>query len=160
MAPTQPGIELETVVLRGGLSVALPALQVLWSLEDRQFEVGLTDDGVLLVSPKSRLTEGDDRAIRQHRDELVALVRWCDEDVAARRDVFVQQLAAAPAGTVPRFQFRPDVPYEAGRCHSCGEELPRFTFGRCWRCALAWRLTCRLPVSAERARAVDEARHA
>jgi hypothetical protein len=72
----------ETVVLRGGLSVSLPALQLLWALEDRRLTIRLDDDGGLLVGPRTRLTNADRAAIRQHRDELVALVRYCDEVVA------------------------------------------------------------------------------
>jgi hypothetical protein len=58
--------------------VPLAALQVLWDLEGRGFYVRLADDGGLLVSPKREITPADDQAIRQHRDELVALVKYCE----------------------------------------------------------------------------------
>ena len=35
---------------------------------------------------------------------------------------------------------------------------PVVRFGRCWRCSLAWRLACELPVSAEVGAAYDSAR--
>jgi hypothetical protein len=40
-----------------------------------------TTDGTLLtIRPKARLTLDDDAAIREHRDDLVALTRYCDCD--------------------------------------------------------------------------------
>jgi len=68
----------ETVILRGGLSVPLPALRLLWDLEARGFHVRQGEDGALLVSPRSRLTPDDDQAIRTYRDELKALVAYCE----------------------------------------------------------------------------------
>jgi hypothetical protein len=66
------------VVLRGGVSVPLSALRLLWDLEARGFS--LTQDGeALMVAPRSRLNTEDDAAIRQHRDELLALVRYCED---------------------------------------------------------------------------------
>ena len=76
---TMPTTEMQPVLLRGGLSVPLSALRVLWALEDRGFHVRLdSDDGGLVVSPRSRLSDDDDRAIRSHRDELIQLVRYGD----------------------------------------------------------------------------------
>lgn len=69
----------ETVItLKNGFAVSLPALQVLWDLEARAFSLRLADDGGLVVSPRGRITPEDDRAIRAHRDELLALVRYCE----------------------------------------------------------------------------------
>jgi hypothetical protein len=51
-----------------------------------------------------------------------------------------------------------DVPYVRAACFSCGDSLPEPRFSRCWRCSLAWRLACRLPVSTELAAAMDAAR--
>jgi hypothetical protein len=65
----------ELVTLRGGVSVSLPALRTLWSLEDRGFLI-CVDGDALVVRPRSRITPDDDRAIRAHRDELLALVRY------------------------------------------------------------------------------------
>ena len=58
------------------------ALRVLWGLEERVFAVRLADDGTLLVSPKARLTDDDYSTIRRHRDDLSALVAYCDEVMA------------------------------------------------------------------------------
>ena len=76
MVTTAPVSEL--VTLRGGLAVPVEALRVLWGLEERAFDVRLADDGVLLVTPGSRLTIDDRQIIRRHRDDLRRLVRYCD----------------------------------------------------------------------------------
>jgi hypothetical protein len=65
------------VVLKSGLSVPVDALTLLWRLEDRG--LSLRPDGdALVVSPREHLTDDDRAAIRQHRDELLALVRYCE----------------------------------------------------------------------------------
>lgn len=68
----------ETVTLRGGLTVTLPALQLLWSLEERGFNLRVGPSGRLVVSPASRLTPDERAALREHRDAIVALVRYCE----------------------------------------------------------------------------------
>ena len=80
MVTTAPVSEL--VALRGGFAVPVEALRILWSLEERSFDIRLADDGVLLVAPASRLTIADRTAIRSHRDDLRQLVGYCDEVVA------------------------------------------------------------------------------
>lgn len=70
----------ETVTLRGGILVALPALRLLWDLERRGFHVRRGDDGALLVSPRSRLKAEDDHALRRYRNELLALISVCDSE--------------------------------------------------------------------------------
>ena len=67
-----------------GLSVTRQALEMLWDLEARHLTVKLDPTrGCLLVGPASRLTSDDDAAIREHRDELIALVRVCGDEVVA-----------------------------------------------------------------------------
>ena len=68
------------VVLRGGLSIPLAAMQLLWNLEDRGFTLCSEADR-LVVAPRSQLTPDDDALIRQHRDALLALVRYVEETV-------------------------------------------------------------------------------
>jgi hypothetical protein len=68
---------VETVTLRGGRSVSLDAMRVLWDLEDRGFTV-FTSSAGLIVRPTGRITLDDDARIRRYRDELVALVRDCE----------------------------------------------------------------------------------
>ena len=67
----------EVVTLNGGLAVPLAALQLLWSLEDRGFTVRRVATG-LLVNPTERITPADEAAIRRYRDELLALVHYCE----------------------------------------------------------------------------------
>lgn len=69
--------ELDVVTLRVGLTVPLTTLRVLWDLEERGFSVVVVD-GSLRMSPRSRITAADDAAIRRHRDELLALVHYCE----------------------------------------------------------------------------------
>ena len=74
-----PSETAETIVLRGGITVALPVLQLAWSLEDRGLTIRLSEDGQLLVGPRHLLTGADCEAIRAYRDQLVVLVRYCQE---------------------------------------------------------------------------------
>jgi hypothetical protein len=69
------------VVLRSGLSVPVDVLRLLWELETRGLSVRIDGDG-LTVGPRRLLTDEDRSAIREHRDELKALVR--DVEVTAQ----------------------------------------------------------------------------
>jgi len=137
---------------------ASPAVAILRALEHDGFTVELEDD-TLVIAPRSKLTPERMTAISGQKDALKTLLHCCDEGVTARRDVFRQQLDASPAGHVPAFLFRPGVAYVPRVCFSCGDALtcPRY-YGRCWRCALAWRLACRVPVAVETAQALDAAK--
>ncbi len=132
-----------------------PAVSLLATLVARGCRI-TADDGRLIVEPASRLTADEQRRVREHRRTLATLIR--DDGLQARRASFAAQLAATPAPQVPAFLFRPDVRYQAGACFSCGDSLPEATFGRCWKCALAWRLAAGANVPAETAAALDEAR--
>ena len=132
------------------------AVAVLGGLEDAGLDLAVVD-GRLRVWPVERVTADHEHLIRQHRDELVALVRSRDEGVQERIAVFRAQLEADPT-TIGPFLFKAGVPYGRGVCFSCGARLPDACFGRCWRCSLGWRLAYRLPVPAELVAAHDEAR--
>ncbi len=76
-APSEPTV----VTMTSGLVVSVPALQLLWRLEDTGMVVKLDKrTGRLLVGPTGRLSAGDVTAIRDHRDELIALVQMCDAE--------------------------------------------------------------------------------
>jgi hypothetical protein len=135
-------------------SVALP---LFLRLADEGFTLEAVDEH-LRVSPAGHLTAAHRVTIQQHRDALFTLARICDAGVGERQGAFRDQLAAARPGTVPRFLFRGEVPYVRGRCFSCGDDLVELRFGRCWRCALAWRLAARLLIPTVVAEALDEAR--
>lgn len=135
-----------------------PAVGILCTLKADGFRVELTADGMLSIAPRSRLTPERMEAIAACKAALKTLLRCCDTGVQARRDVFEFQLAQTPAPRVPAFLFRPGVAYVRGVCFSCGDRLPELRFGRCWRCSLAWRLACRVPIEPALAAALDDAR--
>src|SRR6266516_2733137 len=133
------------------LQSAAPA--ILCELERDGFRVALLAGDVLSIAPRSQLTAERMHCIAEHKEAIKALVRRCDEGVSARRDMFVQQLAQKKAPGVPTFLFRPNVPYVSGHCFSCRDELNQARFGRCWRCALAWRLAAGVAVHVDVANA-------
>jgi hypothetical protein len=121
-----------------------PALPLLIQLEADGFEVAAVDDR-LLVKPIDRLAPEVRAQLATFRRELVTLVRICDTGVQSRRAAFQVQLQAGIS--LGRLALSPDLPYVAGTCFSCGDGLPRPVFGRCWRCALAWRLAMGVPIT-------------
>jgi hypothetical protein len=117
-----------------------------------------TAGGRLRVRPTTRLTPELRDRLHRERDALLVLLRICDDGVQRRREAFVATLAAETAAVLPALVFTPDVPYVAGKCFSCAQPNDRPTFGRCWRCALAWRLALGLPISSDFAAAYDAAK--
>ena len=67
----------ETVMLRGGLIVQVPALRVLWELESRGCEIGVDGD-VIVVRPGSKLRPEERAVIQQHRGDLIAAIRYVE----------------------------------------------------------------------------------
>jgi hypothetical protein len=125
-----------------------PAVMLLADLEAEGFSVTVTDDGVLRIAPRSRLSPERMQSVATHRHDLSALVRLCDDGVQARRQCFRQLLDQHFAdGRLPALLYRQDVAYIAGSCFSCGDTLDRPRYGRCWRCAVAMRLALRVPIS-------------
>lgn len=135
-----------------------PALPLFLELEAAGLVVVTTATGTLRIGPADRLTPAHVTAIGQHRDALKTLALICEDGVQARWTVFVARLAQAEVPLVPTLIYRPDVPYVAGQCFSCGDPNGRTTFGRCWRCTLAWRLAVRTSVPTSIATVYDEAR--
>jgi hypothetical protein len=138
--------------------VLSPAVALLVDLHREGFTVDLIEDEVLTIAPRSRLTPDRMQVIVTHKDALKTLLRGDDAEVAARRDAFVEQLARTPAPRVPAFLFNHDIVYATGTCFSCGDSLPQPVFGRCWRCSVAWRLACKLPIPADLSAALDSAK--
>jgi hypothetical protein len=66
----------ELVILKSGLSVRRPALQLALQLEEQGFSISTRADGRLEVQPAARLTSDDCRAIRAHRDDLIRIVLY------------------------------------------------------------------------------------
>lgn len=71
------GTEPRTIVLRDR-SVTLAALRLLWDLEARGLRIVAEGENGLFVTPRSSITAADDAAIREHKDELLALVKYCE----------------------------------------------------------------------------------
>ena len=71
------GTDSRTVVLRDR-SVTIAALRLLWDLEARGVSFTVDGDDGLLVGPRSQITADDDAAIREHKYELISLVRFCE----------------------------------------------------------------------------------
>jgi hypothetical protein len=68
----------EVVVLRGGVSVTLPALRLAWDLENRGCTLNLDSDESLLVRPRGLLTDEDRRDIQTWREDLKRIIRYCE----------------------------------------------------------------------------------
>jgi hypothetical protein len=137
---------------------ASPAIGILCDLELDGFRVELLSDGAISNAPRSRLTPERMQAIAAYKDALRLLLRCYDAGVAERRDAFRFLIDAAKPGILPALVFKSNLAYVKGVCFSCGDGLAAARFGRCWRCSLASRLACRLPLSAEVAAALDSAR--
>ena len=80
-APASERIATAFVVLKGGLTVPLEALQLAWALEDRG--ATFTIDGIDLVvdGPPGLLTEADQVAIRRWKRHLMAIATYSPPEV-------------------------------------------------------------------------------
>ena len=72
----------EFVTLRGGLTVPLPALRLVWDFEERGFCLGVTPAGDVEIQPTAALNNRDRAAIQKWRRHLAAVVHYVDEVVA------------------------------------------------------------------------------
>ncbi len=144
-------VTLNTGVLDG------PGLPLLIELERCGFDLDVRR-GELWVRPVEQLTAEQRASIQHHRDELVTLVRCCDDGVQERLAAFKQQLMEVPEGSTPDFVFQRGTPYAKAVCFSCGAVLGKPRYGRCWRCSLAWRMAVGVPIPAEQTAAYDGAR--
>ena len=133
-----------------------PALPLLLRLERSGFDL-LAEGDRLFIRPEDRLTPALRAEMLPHRNALLTLVRFCDDGVQERLQVYRGQLEAAP-GTRGAFLFLAGVPYTRGACFSCAAILPVPEFGRCWRCSLAWRMATGVPIPVEQGAVYDAAR--
>ncbi len=78
MACSSVTVTAPVITLKRGLAMPLVVLQLLWSLEDRGFDVARVGDR-LQVRPGKDLNPADLTAIHEHRDELLALIDYADE---------------------------------------------------------------------------------
>jgi hypothetical protein len=75
-APASEGIATAFVVLKGGLSVPLEALQLAWALEDRGATFAVDGQDLVVDGPRGFLTDEDRTAIRQWRTVLKAIASY------------------------------------------------------------------------------------
>ena len=99
---------LTTDVLRS------PAVAVLCGLEHAGLDLAVVS-GRLRVWPVERLTTEHEQLIQRYRDELVTLVRICDEGVQERLAAFKQQLRETPEGQHPRLRVQARHTLRQGR---------------------------------------------
>jgi hypothetical protein len=71
---------MNTVILRGGVSVLVDSLRLAWELEAKGATFGLDPDGALRVGPPDILTPADIQAIRANRHELARICRYCADN--------------------------------------------------------------------------------
>jgi hypothetical protein len=104
-----PMASSETLLtLRDGLVASVTAPRLLWSLEDRGFEVVPVPSG-LRVQPVQSLTPEDVATIRAYRAELIALVSYCEtgwSSLMVRSHSFAARMLGLPGKlTGPRLRF-------------------------------------------------------
>jgi hypothetical protein len=133
------------------------AISLLLSFEARGFRL-LRHPAGIYVEPSARLTDADRAIIRRHKAELRALLAIFDDGVVARRRLFELQWALRDDDRPPAFLFESNVPYALCICFSCGDRLESARWGRCWRCALAWRLALGVPITSKETASADEAK--
>ena len=68
----------DTIALPGGLVLRIAVLEFLLALEERGCVVRQERDGTLFVGPCGLVTAADAAQIRAHRDDLLALVDYCE----------------------------------------------------------------------------------
>ncbi len=73
----------EFVVLKGGLTVALEALQLAWSLEDRGATFAVDGEDLIVEGPAGLLTDENRTAIRRWRQHLKAIASYRVSEVVA-----------------------------------------------------------------------------
>jgi hypothetical protein len=64
------------VVLKGGITVPLEALQLAWALEDRGATFAVEGENLVVEGPRGFLTEPDLAAIRRWRAHLKAIAAY------------------------------------------------------------------------------------
>ena len=130
-------------------TLAAPAVQILCRLAAEGVTFDITTGGRLVVAPLQPLSPWLAELLRQHHDVLVPLVQVAEKGVQERVRHFCWWISRAPAGVaVTTPLLHPHLLSMPGRCTSCGGDLEEARSGRCWRCALAWRLAVRMPLTA------------
>ena len=69
----------EYVTLVGGLTLPLPALQLVWDLEEREFSITLDASGQPVIEPALALTDLDRAALHRWQQHVAAIVNYGNE---------------------------------------------------------------------------------
>jgi hypothetical protein len=80
-APASEGIATAFVVLKGGLTVPLEALQLAWALENRGATFEVDGDDLVVACPQGLLTDADQVAIRRWKRQLMAIATYWPPEV-------------------------------------------------------------------------------
>jgi hypothetical protein len=64
------------VMLKGGLTIPLAVLRVLWDLEERGVRVRVDDEGDLVVAPRGVITDTDREVLRRWKPHVAVLVTY------------------------------------------------------------------------------------
>ena len=136
-----------------------PALAVLLELQTAGVEVRVLNGVVQFRRHRDVLTDEQRMVLDAHANDVRELLRMlADSGLRSRVRRFAQMFDASTPTTLPTNVLTCGIPYATGVCFSCGHELPRSQYGRCWRCALAWRIAWRYPLHKALQIATDEAR--
>jgi hypothetical protein len=80
-ASASEGIATAIVVLKGGLTVPLEALQLSWALENRGATFAVDGIDLVVDSPRGSLTDADQAAIRRWKRHLMAIASYRPPEV-------------------------------------------------------------------------------
>jgi hypothetical protein len=80
-APASERITTAFVVLKGGLTVPLEALQLAWALENRGATFEVDGDDLVVAGPRGLLTDADQVAIRRWKRHLMAIATYWPPEV-------------------------------------------------------------------------------
>ena len=140
--------DLSAVALASPAGLLLCQLEAAADALGVPLEATITSAGRVRLAPKEILTPALVADVQTHRDALALVVCQCDAGVDARRQAFARLLDAAHGCTLPALVMDRTIVPSAGTCFSCGDALRTARMGRCWRCAIAWRLAVGLEIPA------------
>jgi hypothetical protein len=69
------------VVLKGGATIPIEALQLAWALEGRGATLAIDGNDLIVDGPRGLLTDDDRVAIRRWRQPLKAIASYCAPEV-------------------------------------------------------------------------------
>jgi hypothetical protein len=80
-ASASEGVATAFVVLKGGLTLPLEALQLAWAHEDRGATFAVDGDELVIDGPRGMLTDADQVAIRRWKGHLMAIATYRPPEV-------------------------------------------------------------------------------